>query len=401
MSEQNSEPTLERSGWRLLQLRSLLAANLAVVAVGLVLLAFAGGLFTYNTHLDPGTEVETVQDSRWSSTGEYAHEATVRNGTAVFDRGAVLRDRPTYLETVAPILDGTFVYEYTASGGGDLRTDIEVALVLRSVSEDGFEFWREERTLAARTADSLQSGEQMTVPFSMNVTALRERIATIENQLGTTPGTAEITVQSRVQIEGQRNGEVVEQRRNYTMNVLPGDGVYSVENDGPTERGNEQFRRETATASYGPLRSTIPPAVLVGAVLAAAGIGIARFRDRLALSSSEQAWLSYCQNRSEFDEWLSTGDLSSASLPDRRVEISTLGDLVDLAIDSNRRVIEGGTTYAVLVEDVAYVYERPTPPGETPDPLSESGDETTDSDETRGSAAASTDGAGAPKENGE
>lgn len=359
----------------MLQLRSILARNLAAVVVALILLALVGGLYTYNTHVDPGTEVETVQESSWSSSGEYSHQAEVVRGTDVFENGTVLTDQPTYIETVAPVLDGTFTYGYQATDGGNLQADVDVVLVLRSVSDDGFEFWREERTLATETADDVQPGETVRAPFSLNVTAISQRIAEVEDQLGTTPGTEEVAVESRVELTGQRNGQQVDQQRTYTLNVVPGDGFYSVENDGATTNGNERFRQETTTATYGPLRGTIPPLLLVVAVIAGLAIGAARYRGDLALSEAEQTWLSYCQDRAEFTEWISTGSLSEETLPDRRVELDSLGGLVDVAIDSNRRVVEDDDRglFAVLVEDVAYVYEPPDSPSGDGEPLSLTG----------------------------
>jgi hypothetical protein len=375
MSAQDPSETSTRSGWRVLQLRSLLSNNLTAVAAALIVLALVGGLFTYNTHVDPGTEVQTVQEASWTSTGEYTHQATVTRGTAVFENGTVLRNQPGYIETIAPTLNGTFQYTYDATAGGDVRAEVTTALVLRSVAEEAnFEYWREEDLLTTETVEGLQPGDTATVPFSFNVTAVRQRIAAIQEQLGTTLGTTEITVESRVQLTGERNGQQVSQQRNYAMSVTTNEGTYNVDNDAVQHSG-QQLGRETRTATYGTLRASIPPAVLVVALLACVVIGVARYRETLALSEVEQSWLSYCQDRSEFDEWISPGELSESSLPDRRVDLATLGGLVDLAIDSNRRVIEDDSRglCAVLVEDVAYVYERPEKPSGEGDPLLLSG----------------------------
>jgi len=370
MSARDSSP--RQSSWRVLQIRAVVSHNTAIVAGVLLIGALVGGVVTYNAHVDPGTEVQTVQESSWSSTGEYAHQATVREETAVFDRGAVLTNQPAYIETVAPVLNGTFSYRYEASGGGDLSADAAVVVVVRSVSENGFEFWRQEQTLTTRGADSLQPGEQLTVPFSLNVTALSQEIARIESQLGTNPGATEIAVESRLALAGERNGRQVERENTYMMNVVRGDGTYSVSNTEPQENGNEQFRQVRTTASYGLLRGVLGPAAFLVALLGLVAVGAAVARGDLALSESEHQWLAYCMDRSEFDEWVSAGDLLAETKPERRVKMDSLNDLVDVAIDSNRRVIEDESRglYAVLVEDVAYVYERPDPPAAPMEPLS-------------------------------
>ncbi|MFP4632617.1 MAG: DUF5305 family protein [Halobacteriales archaeon] len=67
------------------------------------------------------------------------------------------------------------------------------------------------------------------------------------------------------------------------------------------------------------------------------------------------------RDRSRFDEWISRGDATDDGRTE--IEVESLEAVVDVAIDSSRRVVENrradGFEYVVLVDDVRYVY-RPS-----------------------------------------
>jgi hypothetical protein len=79
-----------------------------------------------------------------------------------------------------------------------------------------------------------------------------------------------------------------------------------------------------------------------------------------------------------YDEWVSAGSLPP-SAGERRVELATLGDLVDLAIDSNERVVHDETRelYGVLSGTTLYVYHDDS--GDSTGDSGGSGDPTGDS----------------------
>ena len=89
--------------------------------------------------------------------------------------------------------------------------------------------------------------------------------------------------------------------------------------------------------------------------------GSAWREDTLALTDPERVRLEYSQARSDLDKWISVG-----TVPPREgrtiVELSSLRDLANVAIDSDRRVIErpdATPRFVVLDDDVRYVYDPP------------------------------------------
>lgn len=354
--------------------RLFIANNADVLAVGLLLVAALGGVASYSVHADPGTEIEQRQVSSWSSTASYTHEATVRAETPVFERGETLSDRSIYLESIAPVVDGTFRYSYDASAQGALAANATLTLVVRSVGEDT-EFWRDERTLTTQTVESLGPNEELSVPFSVNITAQQQRIDGIEEQLGGTPGESEMVVRSTLRLTGQRNGMPVNETIQHGLSIQTGGGTYSVATDSPATDSGQQRERVEVVASYGPLRSVGGPALLVAGIVGLAVLGVGRVAGWTAVPERERAWTAFQSERQTFDEWITQGTIPPEAMDARVVSVDSLEGLVDVAIDSNRRVIEDESreTFAVILDETTYRYEPPSPPAEREGVLATSG----------------------------
>ena len=371
------------------QARLFVADNAGVLAVGLLVVAALGGFASYTAHADPGTEVQQRQVSSWSSTATYTHQATVQAETPVFERGETLTDRSVYLEAIAPVLNGTFQYSYEASAGGSLTANATLTLVLRSVGEDT-EFWRDEQILATETTQSLNPTEEIDIPFSVNITDQQNRTEQIEEQLGGTPGESEIRVQSTLRLTGQRNGQPVNETITHGLTIQASGGTYSVTTDSAATNSGRETESVRVVASYGPLRSVAGPLVAVFSVLGLVGVVGGKLSGWATVSESEREWIDFESERRTFDEWLTQGTVPADAMDGQTVDVDSLEGLVDVAIDSNRRVIEDHSRnlFAVLLEETTYRYEPPTPPAERDGLLatprtttgSADGDTATDSD---------------------
>lgn len=112
---------------------------------------------------------------------------------------------------------------------------------------------------------------------------------------------------------------------------------------------------------YGPLRTIGTPLVTLISLI---GLGVLAFvyaRGLHELSTSERATHSYYRNRSTYDEWITRAKLPKGAVEDNPARMSTLEVLVDLAIDTDERVIEDPRRNAYIVppEGVHYVYSPP------------------------------------------
>lgn len=372
---------------RTIRLKALLTDYYVVLVTGFIVLAMAGGYLVYTTHVEPGTEIEQVEESSWSSTAEYTHEAEVLRSTTVFEAGQVLQDRQQYFKDISPVLDGTFQYEYTASDGGDLDIQTNHTLVMRSVDSTDenaeTEYWRLERSLGSTHHDSVASDETVRSSYSFNVSSLSQEISRIEDELGGSPGQTEIILETQVSLDGTRNDAPVSDELTYRKTIESSGNIYSVETGGPHTESGERLGEREVEASYGLLPTVGGPALVAVSVLAVLALAIGRWNDTLSVSEREREWLAHVSAHDEFEEWISAGTVPSGVLPPSVVSVDSLEGLVDIAIDSNRRVIQDRSRerYFVLLDDVAYTYDVSHSPEEM-DPLAV----TTEGDEGDSSA---------------
>ncbi len=340
---------------------------LALVLVG-VAVAVVGGLLTADAYLGTDTRSETRQGASWESVGTFDHHAEVRESAGPFEAGTVLTNRSTYFLEPTPVLDGRFDYTYEASDGGSLDVETRVVLVTRSVVDDGGEesvLWRDEEELAAERVDSLSPGESVSVPFSWNVSAARAAATATEEQLGTTAGDTEMFLEARVTVAGTRNGRAVDVERTYPLDVTFDDGVYRVDDPGQVTHQDTRTQTVSVTVPPGTLERVGGPVTLAVGVFATLGLLVGRHRGVLTVDEAEREWLAYRSTRREFDDWITTVRSGADAVRDETVRVESLQGLVDLAIDTDARVVEAADTGRCVVrhDGLSYVYDPPPAPG--------------------------------------
>lgn len=378
-----------------LRVRSIADGNFTAIVVAALLVTLLGAGLTVSAYGQEHTETESVTEtvSSWSSSGQFFHHATVTDGSRAFPEGSTLSNRTTYFEPIAPTLNGTFSYNYTASEDGSLATTASITLVVHSVSEtqggNDTEIWRYEEPLA-EAERTLSPGEAVRLSFDQNMSAIQREIDTIESQLGGTTGTPEAIFVADVALDGTRNGENVDRTRTYRLPVTFGSNQYQVNDTGAVTHDDSQTvtREVSTTVPAGPISAIGGPLLLAAGICGVGALRYGQHEGWFAFSAEEREYLAYRTQRSEFDEWITTATVPTESLGDGdgRIEVSSLSGLVDLAIDNNRRVIERAGTgeYLVFEEGRIYSYEPPDPQavdgpltddGESPPP----GDGTTQS----------------------
>lgn len=338
--------------------RVLVSDNLMALVGVLVVLAAVGGGVTLATYVAPGTVTEEQQVGQWRTTAGYTHSATVVNDTQAFPAGTVLENRQTYFTKVTPTLDGQFSYRFAAPGG-EVDVTAETVLVFRSADEEQ-EYWRVEEPLNETTA-TLGPGEEVTTEFRVNATRAAARLDQISSELGASPGETSVFVTTRVIADGQTLGESVSTDEKHRLRIgLDGDTYTVASPDGGTTR-RTVTAPETRPREYGPLRSGGGPLALLLGAGGLVALAIGRHQEALAVSAAERRSLAFTREREELDEFISRGSVSRAALGRPVVRVDSLTDLVDVAIDSDRRVIEDPDerTYYVLLGSERYECSPP------------------------------------------
>ena len=377
-----------------LRIQRVIEDNIGLVLSACLVFLLLGGYVAYTTHVDPGVETERSQLSSWSSTAELTHEAAVTGNTSAFPDGAVLQDRTSYLTEVMPVADVALEYTYRATEDGELDIESTQTVVTRSAEErqgTDVEYWRIEEPLATGSASDVGPGETVNFPFSLDILDRIAGINDVEQELGGTPGSTELLVRTELVISGVLNDETVTERYTYETRIAIEGNVYRFDGTGPYEEGAQQFTEREVEATYGPLRSAAGPALLVLGALGGVAVVAGRSTGGLAVSQTEREWLAYRATYREYEAWISTGHVADTALPSSRVTLDSLDGLVDVAIDSNRRVIhdrERGC-HLVVVDETLYTYDPPASPSRLDSSLAVS-EETTQQSSPTGSTGDST-----------
>lgn len=362
------------------RIRAALDSQFWVVFAILAICVVGGGYLTYDTYADPGFHVEHRAGEEATYTGSFVHQATVQRPNPVFPPGETLRNREAYFTRLAPRLNGTFSFTYSATESGELATDVALELRFRSVGESGengqpVEYWSITRQLTDAEAASLAPGETLETNFSQNVSELFNESQRIDERVGGTPGAKTIRVVATVETEGRVNGRDVSWTREYPLQFVDEESIYRVQGPGRVVNRTNTTQTVQVENTFGPLRRGGAPLLAILGFVGLVVLAVGRYRNAIALTDSERAYVPYERARAEFDDWITTARITPATFDGERIDVETLDGLVDVAIDSDRRVLEDaadGTCYC-RVDDLVYRFE---PPAEPPDgPLATLGEQ--------------------------
>lgn len=338
-----------------LKARRLLDGYFVFVILVALVLVVAGGALTYTVHADPGTVTQEQVETEWQESGTFSHEATVTNESSVFELGDSLRDRQTYYTRISPQLDGTYRYEYAATEG-ELDTTITLSLILRSTS-GGETLWERREGIDNQTVSGLAPDETAAASFELDVPEIQRQVSEIEGGLGSSTGTTEILVEASVRSTGSVSGTSTETGHTNTLSIAPSGSTYGVEPSGAYTDTHQRVAEESVERSYGPLHSVAGPAVVLIGLLLGGVLGGLRYRGAISLSAAERRMLRHRTERSKFDDWITTGTGRSPIDTEARIETDSLEGLVDVAVDTNSRVIEDPTqSLYYVVDDILYTY---------------------------------------------
>ena len=345
---------------RRLRVRALLDSYFPILVVVALLLAVGLGFWTYQVYAVEEVDTEERIVTQWSESTEYEHSSIVVNESVPFPAGERIENRPIYYTTISDDLDVTYRYEHTAESELEVSTDVR----LRFRSTDGEEiFWEVTEPLASGGPQSVSEAGNHTVDATVNIRSVLGTIEDVEEQLGT-EGSVEITVIAVSNVEGTVDGDSVQQVHESTMTLAVSESSFRVLETETIEENHQ--RSETVEIPQQP--STFE---LFGSLLAFSGsltllgaLAFVRQRGYISLSEEEAELLTLHQQEQEFSDWITTGTFPSERDYEATILVDDLEGLVDVAIDTNKRVIKdeqlGVST--VLDSDYAYIYVRPDSP---------------------------------------
>lgn len=312
----------------------------AIVAIlGLIaVLAFVWAGAAYTT---PQVETVTEQTNEQTVRVTAGTSAIVTGNTSLYESGERLRNKPVYFINATPRL--RLHVRTDVPDGQSVNVTQRVLLEKRAV-RDGRAFW-ESTTVLNATERSITDGEATTTT-TINLDALAAEMEQRRLEIGTV-GTTEV----RIHVETTYETDSYSGTLNSTTPVRITERAYWLDGDIQSNRTHattvrRQVERPPEPTSYG------GPALL-GVLALVGAVGVAYISHRGIDIQTAEVELS----RSRYSEWISRGAFPTKT-EKTYVRVDSLEDLVDIAIDSNKRVIhdEEYDAYAVVDGDLIYFF---------------------------------------------
>jgi len=315
--------------------RQGLAVAGVLLVLGVAAVAGAGWVYT-----NPPVETVVDQTQQQSVSTGVQTSAIVTGNTSLYDSGERLQNMPVYFLRASPNMTVTV----QTSTPENVETQVSQRLEIRQqATRNGESFFEANRTLID-SAERVTS-DSATASTELNMTAIRQESSQIQNEIGSV-GSYQIAVALTVdyqtdQYEGTLSAS--------TPIVFTG-GAYWLSD--PLSANRQHSQTVTRQVTSRPDPAVYGGLAILGLVGIAGAYGLIRFRGQIDVDALELEFY-----HEEYDEWISEGEFPTGT-DKRYISINTLEDLVDIAIDSNKRVIFDPSldVYSVVDGDLVYYF---------------------------------------------
>ncbi|WP_323190281.1 DUF5305 domain-containing protein [Halostella sp. PRR32] len=306
----------------------------AFALLGLVALALSGSVVT-NSAATTVTEQRNVQSVE--STVETS--AVVASNDSLWEAGTRLENNPRYLKNDTPVL--TITPTTTAPDGTSVTH--EVRLGTRATA-DGEVFWEESETLVSETTTATNG--TATSNATVDIRELDRRLNRTATRLSNV-GTMEVRLHLVTTYDtGDYVGEITA-----TAPLEVTRNAYWVDGDVAAQQTHQTPVTRESSSSPDYATAMLLFAGSTGAFAASAILWLRR-EDAVDVDAIRQEI-----HERRHEEWISKGAIPMWMDKDH-VQLDTLEDVVDVAIDANQRVIHDPRwdLFAVIEGDMIYYY---------------------------------------------
>jgi len=315
--------------------------KLLVVVLGVVALAaFGGAAATYG---DQPTESRTLETNQQTVVTNSSDRATVVGNDSLWAKGTVLEDKPVYIVNDTPVVETRATTR--VRGAEEARVTHVWRLTIRVQTGDE-EFYSESRVLANET----RRGTTVTTGTELDVPELTRRVANVSEK-ARGAGAVTVTLSLDVNYLTNPDGDGYAGNETYAAPLELGGETFAVAGPlgGEASHSTSRTTQVTQPRDWG----TIGSLGFVG-LLALALAGAVVSLDPWEIDVDEaQVDL----HRTRYEEWISPGVIPMG-ISQQFVELETIEDVVDVAIDTNERVVydRRRDLYAVISENLVYYF---------------------------------------------
>ncbi|MBN1785622.1 MAG: hypothetical protein JW825_01330 [Candidatus Methanofastidiosa archaeon] len=297
------------------------------VAIIFFIVMVASAAWGYTLYEEPTRERKESVDYAFTYGGNYSLYAEVINENPIYPIGTVLTDMAGYFYSISPEVEVEFRFDFEPTiDGASVEVGAVTVLRLQSLDDNEKPFWTREFELSNSSA-TLEGTSYYTDRFTIDAKQIGEIDEEISEIVGGASGRAVGYLVTTATMNGSISSTNIGENETYSLPIYFRSDYYFADPEGATtgmktksyytiidvetQRGIRDLWLQIALASLG----------LIGFV---ASLWTGRSKGRY--------------DYSEFADWISIGTFPGGDW-EKEVYIPTLKDLVDVAIDTGKRVI--------------------------------------------------------------
>jgi hypothetical protein len=314
-----------------------LVLGIILIIIGVV--ALGGAWFVFSN--PPVNQVSEQTDQQRIQTSSETRAVVTGTNQTLYEQGRVLVDKSAYLFKVSPVM--TLEITTSVPEGQPVTVQHRLSTTF-TASRDEELFWSETRLL--KHDDTQVRDGQASMEVSLNVTEMRNLISDRQSAVG---GVGSFSHALNLTVDydtGQYSGQISDR----TLFTFAGGGYWL---DGGLSGSASHSETVTRQETGSPNMSQVFILGGLGGLFLLLGIALAI----LYFRTPDVERLETMIARSRYDEWISNGQIPTKSEREY-IRIETLEDLVDIAIDQNKRVLYDANydAYAVIESDHVYYF---------------------------------------------
>lgn len=308
-------------------------------------------------HYETRTESESI--ALYEYNAWYEHSVEVEHGNPLWPVGWKLSNQPVYFSAISSNLNGSFNFQISAPSSADISAHYLTKLILSS-SIKNTTYWHKEKTLSKGTM-VLSGGDKLQTAFRLNISEIEKEIDAIQDSLDFSGGSTSVEVITTVRYNGEVGGEKVNEENDFLLPIKISSSTYKVSSKNYEETIKKDVLREVnvplSPSKGDKIVSFSFPSILFLLIVAFTVI-------KLKYTPLDESAIQELINEKEYEKFkdlISRGKLpSDINMSMVKLEVKSLEDLANIAIDKDERVIfdEDESLYFIIQDNFLYLYRR-------------------------------------------
>ncbi|AKB35719.1 hypothetical protein MSSAC_1129 [Methanosarcina siciliae C2J] len=342
-----------------LKLKNTLINNSRIFIVVLGIAVILSSSWAYEAYTQDVYEEQEELISSYTQHGKYTYTAPVTEKNPLYSKGSRLEmGKPMYFFAASPTLEVSLAYNLNATDSAFLRVECETVVVATSEENSGGSqeiIWKKEFPVEEMGYANIGNKDVLIHDFSVNVSEIRSKVIGIQDQLKYSSDTT-IEIVTHVNYKGEINGEEINNTTDFALPLVINPAYYKMPEKLEFNENNYTYekiivKKEPSVSSIKlPLSLFLLSTILVGALIPCTKMNNVDPELIRRLKKEEKY--------SSVKEFVSKGKVPDNWSSLIQVEIYSLHDLVDAAVDMNERVvndIESGV-YFIIHDNILYVF---------------------------------------------